>query len=88
MTLELPPLTPPIKRSVTIDGHATSISLEDAFWRGAGRVAASRNMTRAALIAAIDRARPPQVGLATAVRLFVLDKAQRHSGQEAATGED
>lgn len=72
MTIELPPLTPPVKRSVTIDGHATSVSLEDAFWRAANDAASARGMTRAQLIAAIDHARPPEVGLATAVRLFLF----------------
>lgn len=72
MTLDLPPLSPPAKRSVTIDGHATSISLEDAFWRAAAEAASARGMTRAQLIAAIDHARPPEVGLATAVRLFLF----------------
>jgi predicted DNA-binding ribbon-helix-helix protein len=77
MTIELPPLSPPVKRSLTIDGHATSISLEDAFWRAAAEAAAARGMTRAQLIAAIDHARPPEVGLATAVRLFVLAEVAR-----------
>jgi len=72
MTLELPPLSPPRKRSVTIDGHATSVSLEDAFWRAANDAAAARGMTRAQLIAAIDHARPPEVGLATALRLLLF----------------
>lgn len=78
MTDDLPPMTPPIKRSVTIDGHRTSVSLEDPFWHALGRAAKSRDITRAALIGRIDHARPPEVGLATAIRLFVvaeLDKA-------------
>ena len=62
----------PGKRSVSIDGHRTSVSLEDAFWRGLGTAAQARGITRAALIAQIDHARPPEVGLATACRLFVL----------------
>lgn len=73
--IDLPPLSPPVKRSVTIDGHRTSVSLEEAFWRALGRIARDRGETRAALIAAIDHARPPEVGLATALRLFVLDQA-------------
>lgn len=72
--IDLPPLVPPAKRSVTIDGHRTSVSLEDAFWRALGRIACQRGEKRAALIAAIDHARPPDVGLATALRLFVLDQ--------------
>lgn len=74
---DLPPLTPPLKRSVTIDGHRTSVSLEDAFWLALGHAATGRDITRAALIGQIDHARPPEVGLATALRLFVLAEAQR-----------
>ncbi len=70
--IDLPPMSQPAKRSVTIDGHRTSVSLEDAFWRLLTRQATDRNMTRAALIGQIDHARPPDVGLATALRLFVL----------------
>ena len=77
--IDLPPLTPPVKRSVTIDGHRTSVSLEEAFWRALGRIARVRGETRASLIAAIDHARPPEVGLATALRLFVLDQAERQA---------
>ena len=76
MTLDLPPLTPPAKRSLSIDGHATSVSLEEAFWRAAQQAAATRGMTRAQLIAAIDHARPAEVGLATAIRLFLLAEAR------------
>lgn len=75
MTVKLPPMAPPAKRSVTIDGHQTSVSLEDAFWRGLAAAAQARGMTRGALVTAIDHARPPQVGLATAIRLFVLDQS-------------
>lgn len=73
-------MTPPLKRSVTIDGHRTSVSLEDAFWNGLGRAARARGLTRAVLIGRIDHARPPEVGLATAIRLFVLAEAQNPAG--------
>lgn len=82
--LALPPMTAPLKRSVAIEGHRTSVSLEDAFWRGLGAVAAAQGTTRAGLIALIDAGRPPEVGLATAIRLFVLDAAQR-AGSRAGT---
>lgn len=88
MTLDLPPLTPPAKRSLSIDGHATSVSLEEAFWRAAQQAAAMRGMTRAQLIAAIDHARPAEVGLATAIRLFLLAEAQHHAGAPAPTRDD
>lgn len=70
--IELPPLSPPFKRSVTIDGHRTSVTLEDAFWRALRDMAKARGVSHAALIAQIDHNRPPEVGLATAIRLVVL----------------
>lgn len=71
--IDLPQMTPPIKRSVTIDGHRTSVSLEDPFWKALADLAAARGITRAALIGLIDHARPQEVGLATSLRLFVVD---------------
>lgn len=79
--LELPPLTPPVKRSILIDGHATSVTLEDAFWRALQAAAKARGTSPARLIAQIDHARPPEVGLATAIRLFVLAEAQLARGR-------
>lgn len=75
--IDLPPMATPRKRSVMLDGHATSVSLEDAFWRALAAEAQAQGVTRTALIGLIDHARPPDVGLATALRLFVLDRAQR-----------
>ena len=72
MTIELPPMDVPGKRSVSIDGHRTSVSLEDAFWRELRGIAQGQGRTVAGLIAGIDAARPPEVGLATALRLYVL----------------
>ncbi|MDS9467573.1 ribbon-helix-helix domain-containing protein [Paracoccus sp. MBLB3053] len=77
---DLPPMSAPVKRSVTIGGHRTSVSLEDAFWRELREIAKSRDVAAAALIAAIDAARPPEVGLATALRLFVLAEVLKRQG--------
>lgn len=88
MTIELPVMTAPIKRSVTIDGHRTSVSLEDAFWKALGAQANHRGLTRATLIGRIDHARPPEIGLATALRLFVLAEIQakaRHVAEQDET---
>lgn len=74
--IDLPPLTAPEKRSVTIDGHRTSVSLEEAFWRELKAEARARGETPSALIAAIDHARPPEVGLATAIRLYILHRVK------------
>jgi predicted DNA-binding ribbon-helix-helix protein len=63
-----------IKRSVRIAGHATSISLEAAFWQGLCDIAATRRMSVNALVAAIDATRAGN--LSSAIRLFVLDSAR------------
>lgn len=68
----------PIKRSVTIAGHATSISLEPGFWAALEAAATARNLPLSALIAAIDAARiqaddPPN--LASAIRSWLLAEA-------------
>ncbi|GAA0732787.1 ribbon-helix-helix domain-containing protein [Sphingomonas japonica] len=65
----------PVKRSVTIAGHATSISLEPIFWARLEAQAASRALPLNALIAAIDALRiakddPPN--LASALRSWLL----------------
>ena len=64
-----------VKRSVRIAGHATSISLEAAFWRGLCDIAAARRVPVNELVAAIDRTRTGN--LSSAIRLFVLDSARR-----------
>jgi predicted DNA-binding ribbon-helix-helix protein len=65
----------PVKRSVTIAGHQTSISLEPIFWEALEAEAAERALPLNALIAAIDHARiqsddPPN--LASALRTWLL----------------
>ena len=59
------------KRSVSIRGHRTSLSLEDGFWEELARIAELRGTSVARLIAEIDNSRSG--GLSSAVRLFVLD---------------
>jgi predicted DNA-binding ribbon-helix-helix protein len=62
------------KRSVTIDGHRTSISLEDAFWAELSALARTRGLSLNALVAEIDRDRVAQDlgNLSSALRLYVL----------------
>lgn len=64
-----------IKRSVVLAGHKTSVSLEDAFWRGLKEIGQSRNITLSALITSIDAGRL-HGNLSSAIRLFVLDHFQ------------
>lgn len=84
VVIDLPPMGAPRKRSITIDGHRTSVSLEDAFWHELRDIARLRGISPAGLIAAIDHARPPDIGLATALRLFTL--AQVKLDRVLATG--
>ena len=58
------------KRSVTIAGHATSVSVEDAFWDELCRIAEARGLPVRALIAEIDADRGGN--LSSALRVFVL----------------
>jgi predicted DNA-binding ribbon-helix-helix protein len=71
------------KRSVTIDGHRTSISLEDAFWNELATIARTRGLSLNALVAEIDRARSTATGaprnLSSALRLHVLDALRRRA---------
>ena len=63
------------KRSVTIDGHRTSVSLEDPFWTELAAIAHRQGRSLAALVAEIDRARGGRgiANLSSALRLYVLD---------------
>lgn len=68
----------PVKRSVMIAGHATSISLEPAFWDALVRAAQAEGLPLSALVARIDaerleQARPPN--LASAIRVWLFDRA-------------
>ena len=58
------------KRSVSIRGHRTSLSLEDIFWDELAKIAQERGQSIAGLITEIDRTRG--TGLSSAVRLYVL----------------
>jgi predicted DNA-binding ribbon-helix-helix protein len=64
--------SPVVKRSIVIAGHKTSVSLEDAFWKGLKEIASGRKMTLSEMVAAIDSERA-QGNLSSAIRLFVLD---------------
>ncbi len=64
----------PIKRSVAIAGHRTSLSLEQEFWDALVGVAARRGVSVAGLIAEIDATRGPR-NLSSAVRVFLFKGA-------------
>lgn len=81
--------SPVIKRSIVIAGHKTSVSLEDAFWKGLKDIAVSRRTTLSDLVAEIDSERP-HGNLSSAIRLFVLDhyQAQTNGCAERAAPRD
>ena len=67
------------KRSLTIAGHRTSVSLEEPFWDALKEIAAAEGLTVAALIASIDTGREA-VNLSSALRLHVLAHYRRLAG--------
>jgi predicted DNA-binding ribbon-helix-helix protein len=69
------------KRSITIDGHRTSLSLEDAFWEELGGLARARGLSLAALVAKIDHARGTSGNLSSALRLHVLEALRQKASR-------
>ena len=63
----------PVKRSLTLKGHRTSVSLEDEFWQAFRDIAAESGRPVNELAAKIDADRGTERGLASAIRVFVLD---------------
>jgi len=77
MATAKPPLRAPStvrKRSVKLDGHKTSVSIEDDFWDVLTEIAKRRRVTVTSLVEAIDRDRL-STNLSSGIRLFVLGEA-------------
>lgn len=70
----------PVKRSLTLRGHRTSVSLEDAFWTAFRDIATRENRALNDLAAEIDAARGTEAGLASAIRVYVLEDLRRRAG--------
>lgn len=64
----------PVKHSLTLRGHRTSVSLEAEFWQAFRDIAAERGLTLNQLAARIDETRETDIGLASAIRVFVLNR--------------
>ena len=71
--------SPVVKRSIVIAGHKTSVSLEDAFWKGLKEIAGSRDLTLSDLVSTIDSERR-HGNLSSAIRLFVLNHYRAQIG--------
>lgn len=63
----------PEKHSLTIKGHRTSVSLEKPFWEAFRRIAQEKGIPLNSLAAKVDEERGTKSGLATAIRIYVLD---------------
>ncbi len=74
------------KRSVTIAGHRTSFSLEDAFWQELLGLAERRAMTLAELVVEIDSTRDGN--LSSALRLYILRDLQARLAEASDRGSD
>jgi predicted DNA-binding ribbon-helix-helix protein len=81
--------SPVVKRSIVIAGHKTSVSLEDAFWKGLKDIAGNRDVTLSDLVAAIDLERR-HGNLSSAIRLYVLNHYRMHAstGTEPSVAHD
>ncbi len=75
----------PLKRSFTIAGHKTSISLEAAFWDAFRELCSRDGRSMAATLAEIDRGRSDRAGLSGAVRVWIL---QRYRNANCSLGAD
>ena len=66
----------PPKRSITIAGHRTSLSLEPEFWGAIKQLASDRSQSTSQMISEIDATRGPR-NLSSACRVFVLQELQK-----------
>jgi predicted DNA-binding ribbon-helix-helix protein len=66
--------SPVVKRSIAIDGHKTSISVEEPFWLSLKEFAKDQAMTVSRLVASIDAERPAGANLSSAIRVYVLGR--------------
>ena len=82
MMADRSPYHPPVKRSVTISGHQTSISLEPLFWDMLKTASEETGLAVNALVAAIDNERlasPTPSGLAGAIRIWLVERLKTES---------
>jgi predicted DNA-binding ribbon-helix-helix protein len=71
-------------RSIVINGHKSSVSLEEAFWTGLKQIASERHVTLSALVGSIDAERLSG-NLSSAIRLFVLEYYRAKKGSVVET---
>ena len=86
MTLQPPAggFAGPVKRSITIAGHQTSISLEPVFWQALEHAASAHRLPLSALVAELDALRvqqPQPPNLASAIRTWLLGRECENNSQ-------
>jgi predicted DNA-binding ribbon-helix-helix protein len=69
-----------IKRSIVLDGHKTSVSLENEFWHGLREIAVRENTALSTLVGKIDRDRN-SCNLSSAIRVHVFNYFRAQAGQ-------
>jgi predicted DNA-binding ribbon-helix-helix protein len=74
------------KHSIMLNGHKTSVSLEDAFWQGLCDIATGQKRPVSKVINEIDTARGSKANLSSAVRLYVLGHFLSRARARAAEG--
>ena len=62
----------PVKHSLTLRGHRASVTLEPDFWQALRDIATSKDISINVLAAQIDESREADIGLASAIRVYVL----------------
>ena len=67
-------MSTPVKRSVVVSGHRTSVSLETPFWEVLTQIATDQNMSLNVLITEVDRQRDGN--LSSSIRIYVLRRLQ------------
>jgi predicted DNA-binding ribbon-helix-helix protein len=78
--------SPVIKHSVILNGHKTSVSLEDQFWDGLREIAAQENLGVSSLVERIDQDRTGH-NLSSAIRVFVLARFRARTSQQDLPGD-
>ena len=72
----------PIKRSVTIAGHATSVTLEPVFWAALEEASRAEDVPVGTLVSRIDAARIAETdpaNLASAIRVWLFERLSNHA---------
>ena len=69
-----------VKHSITVDGHKTSVSLEDAFWSDLREIAHVQRATLSKLVAGVDETRQRN-NRSSALRVFILEHFRNKTGR-------